>query len=72
MDSVFNSFTILERKLFVPLSEEIGLSVDKVRILLQHLPPEIKFTSTDSLCRATFHFNTSWNFYEIRSTPFKS
>ena len=48
MDSKFYSFTILERKLFVPLSEEIGLSVDKVRkycsyTILTSPPSQIRY-----------------------------
>ena len=59
----------LEGAIFIPLSEETRLSVDKVVNTVKTLV--IHFFNTDSLCRSIFHFNIAWVCYETCSTSFK-
>ena len=73
MDAVLYVFTILERKLFIPVSEETGLSVDKVSFVLHSLLINaFPFVPADSLCHPNFCFYISWIFYEIRVTSIES
>ena len=72
MESIFYPFRVLEKVLFVPVSESTGLSEDKASFHRISLHFNDFCICSDSLCGFAIRYNISWILYEICSTSIKS